>query len=177
MDKKKLKDRAYHEFKGFLFAFLYLFVFFGLFTVYKSLVLSEHHIDFAAHGVALINALILAKFLVVAKAFHPGRRAENAPLIYPTLLKAAIFAIILAILKILEDVIAGHFHGKSFTESIADLGGGTGRGILILTGILYVVLIPLTAFGELDRVIGEGKLSTLFFRRRDLSQPFGQHHA
>lgn len=35
---------------------LYLWLVFGLLIVYKSVVLAEYHIDFAYHGLALINA-------------------------------------------------------------------------------------------------------------------------
>ncbi len=130
-----LKQRAYHELKEFLIIALYLWVAFGLFIAYKSVILAEHGIDFAANGFALINALVLGKFMLIARAFHPGDRANDAPLIYPTLWKSAIFAAVLGVCKILEDAAVGYFHGKSFSESIADLGGGTLRGILVLSVI------------------------------------------
>jgi hypothetical protein len=172
--KTELKARAVHEVKEYLSVSLYLWIFLAMFVEYKSLVLAEQHISFVAHGVALINALVLGKFLLIAKAFHPGKRADDAPLIYPTLLKSAILAIVVAILKILEDIIVGYFHHKSVAESIADLGGGSGKAIMIMTVMLFVLLIPLTAFGELGRVVGEEKLRALFLRPRDVSKPFGQ---
>jgi hypothetical protein len=172
--KTKLKTRAIHELKEYLFVSLYLWVFLAMFVEYKSLVLAQQHIDFAARGVALVNALVLGKFLLIAKAFHPGERAEGKPLIYPTLLKAAILAVVIAILKILEEVIMGYFRGRPLAETIADLGGGSGGVILIMTVMLFVVLIPLTAFGELERVMGEDRLRALFLRPRDLSKPFGE---
>lgn len=164
-----LKQRAYRELKEFFMLTIYLWLILGALIEFKSIILAEHRIDFAAHGAALINALVLAKFMLIVKAFHPVKQAEDAPLIYPTLLKSAIFAVTLMVLKILEDVIVGHFQGKSFAESIADIGGGSLRVILIFTAILFLVLIPLTAFGELQRVLGEGKLNQLFLRPRDLS--------
>jgi uncharacterized membrane protein len=164
-----LKQRAYRELKEFLMLALYLWLFLGMFILFKSIVLAENRIDFAAHGVALVNALVLAKFMLIVRAFHPAKRAENMPLIYPTLLKSAIFAVALMILKVLEDAIVGYFHRKSFTQSIADLGGGSWKAIVIFTAILFLVLTPLTAFGELQRVLGEGRLNDLFLRPRDLS--------
>lgn len=169
--KTTLKAKAIREFKELLFVSFYLWIFLAMFVQYKSLVLAEQHIDFAAHGVALINALVLAKFLLIVRAFHPGRRADDAPLIYPTLLKSAILAIATMVLKIIEDLIVGHFHGKSVADSLADLGGGSGKAMLIFTVMLFVVLIPLTAFGELGRVIGEEKLHALFLRPRDDQRP------
>ncbi len=158
-----LKQKAYRELKEFIVIAFYLWVVFGLLLVYKSVILNEEHFSYLAHGVALINALVLGKFVLIARAFHLGDQANNRPLIYPTLLKSALFSVVLAICKILEDAAVGFFHGKSFSQSIADLGGGTLKGILTLTLLLFVVLIPFFAFGELQRVLGEGKLTNLFF--------------
>jgi hypothetical protein len=172
---KALKQKAVHEFKELIFISVYLFVFLWLFLVYKSMILrGGQEMSFTTHGLALINALVLAKFMLVARALRPARNADNAPLIYPTLLWSAIFAIFLLICKILEEVIAGHFHGKSFGESIAELSGGSWKPLVIWAAILFVVLIPLTAFGELERVVGEEKLRALFLRPHDPSKPFGQ---
>ncbi|HXU17187.1 MAG TPA: hypothetical protein VN708_18780 [Terriglobales bacterium] len=161
----RLKQKAYNELKEFLVIAFYLWVVFGLFLVYRSVILNEEHISYLAHGVALVNALVLGKFVLIARAFHLGDRANEAPLIYPTLLKSALFSVVLACFKIFEDAATGFYHGKSFSQSIADLGGGTWKGILTLTALLFVLLIPFFAFGELQRVLGEGKLVQLFFRR------------
>ena len=171
---KTLKQRAYHEFKQFLILSFYLWLVLGMFIEFKSVILAQNQIDYAAHGAALLNALVLGKFMLIVRAFHPGKQADDAPLIYPTLLNAGIFAGVLMVLKILEDAAVGYFHGMSFVESIADLGGGSWKALLIFTGILFVMLIPLTAFGELQRVLGESKLYDLFMRHRDLTKPVGQ---
>lgn len=163
-----LKQKAYHEFKEYLFITLYLWVVFGLFLLYRSVVLNQEHIDDIAKGFALLNALALAKVILVARALHFGDWADGAPLIYPTLLKSALFAAILAIFKILEEAGVGLYHGKSFQQSIAELGGGTLLGILTLTLLLFVMLIPFFGFTELQRVLGEGKLRQLFFSRNHM---------
>ena len=166
----RLKQKAYHELKEFLVIVFYLWVVFGLFLVYKSVILNEEHFSYLVQGVALINALVLGKFVLIARAFHLGDRANDAPLIYPTVLKSALFSVVLACCNILEDAAVGFYHGKSFSESIADLGGGTWKGILTLTVLLFVLLIPFFAFGELQRVLGQGKLTQLFFRPREASK-------
>ena len=161
-----LKQKAIEEMKKFLFIALYLWLVFGLLVMYKSVILGEYHIDFAPHGFALINALALGKVMLVAKDLHLGQRFDNAPLIYPTLVKSAVFTVVLACFKILEDAAVGLYHGKSFAESIADLGGGTLQAILTLTLLLFVMLIPFVGFGELQRVLGEGKLKLIFLHPR-----------
>jgi hypothetical protein len=109
-ERRTLKQRAYHEVREFLMLFVYLWAFLAMFIEFKSVVLAEHHIEFIAHGAALINALVLAKFMLIARAFHT-KRADDAPLIFPTLLKSAISALVLMALKIAEDVAVGYFHG------------------------------------------------------------------
>ena len=163
---RSLKQKAIEQMKEFLFIALYLWLVFSLFIVYKSVILAEHQIPFKYHGFAIINALALGKVMLVAKDLHWGERFDDAPLIYPTLLKTALFTVVLACFKILEDAAVGLYHGKSFADSIADLGGGTLQGILILTLLLFVILIPFVGFGELKRVLGEGKLKQLFFQPR-----------
>lgn len=168
--KPTLKQRAYHELKEYVIIALYLWVIFGLFALYKSVILNEVHISFYAHGMALINALVLGKFALIARAFHLGEKHDDAPLIYPTLLKSALFSVVLACCKILEDALVAYFHGKSFMEGISDIGGGTLAGILTMTLLLFVLLIPFFAFGELKRVLGEGKLAQLFLHPREVTK-------
>ena len=166
--KRTVKQKAVQEVREYLVISLYLFVVFSLFVIYKSVILAEHHIDFALHGLALINALALAKVILVAQELHLADQFRDAPLIYPTLLKSFVFTIVLACFKIAEDAIIGRFHGKSFYESISDLGGGSWKGILTLTLLLFVVLIPFFGFTELRRAFGEDRLVGVFFRSRHL---------
>jgi hypothetical protein len=165
---RTLKQKAYHELKEFFWIALYLWVILALFQLYRSMLLAEEHISVVAHqGFAIINALALGKVLLIAKALHLGDRAERWPLIYPTVVKSALFTIVLACFKILEDAGLGMYRGKSFQESIADLGGGSLNGILCVSLILFVTLIPFFVITELQGVLGEGELMRLFFRSRD----------
>jgi len=163
-----LKHRAYHEVKECLVIALYLWVIFGLLTVHKAVILSEHHIEFAAHGIALFNALALSKVMLVARKLRLADQFKDAPLIYPTLLKSAAFTVVLACFKILEEAALGMYRGKTFQGSIAEIGGGTWKGILTLTVLVCVLLIPFFGFTELARVFGPFKLEQVFFRPRHL---------
>ena len=48
-----------------------------------------------------------------------------------------------------EEFVIGRFHGKSFQQSIGELAGGTWRGILILSVLLCIMLVPFFGFTEL----------------------------
>jgi hypothetical protein len=167
--KLTLKQRALRGAREYLLISLYLFVVFGLFAIYKSVILAEEHIDFEPQGLALINALALGKVILVAQELHFAEQFQGAPLIYPTLLKSFAFTIVLACFKIVEEVVVGMlFHGKSFQDSIAVIAGGSWKGLLSLTVLMFVVLIPFFGFTELRRVFGDDRLVGAFFRPRHL---------
>jgi hypothetical protein len=165
MNLASLKRKFYQAMKEFIFIALYLWVIFGLFAVYRSVILAQN-VGSAEKGFALINALVLGKVMLAAKELRLGDNFNDAPLIYPTLLKSALFAAVLAVFKILEESARGLYHGQSFQESIADLGGGTWQGILCLAVLLFVLLIPFFGFSELERILGASKLRELFFHQR-----------
>ena len=166
--KPTLKKKAVHELREYLLISLYLFVVFSLLVVHKSMILAEHHINYALHGFALINALALAKIMLTAQEMHLADQFRDAPLIYPTLLKSLVFTILLAGFKIAEDAFVGRLHGKTFHESLSDIGDGSWSGILILSALLFVMLIPFFGFTELRRVFGPDRLMGVFFRPRHL---------
>jgi cytochrome c oxidase subunit IV len=166
--KQTLKQKAVHEVKGYLVISFYLFVVFSLFVIYTSVILAEHHIDFALHGFALINALALAKVILIAQELHLFDWFRDAPLIYPTLLKSFVFTIVLACFKIAEEAVIGGFHRKSFHESTDVIAGASWKGDLTLVFLLFVVLIPFFGFTELRRVFGEDRMVGVFFRSRHL---------
>jgi hypothetical protein len=109
--------------------------------------------------------------MLTAKDLHLGERFNNAPLIYPTLAKSGLFSVVLACFKILEDAAIGMYHGQTFQQSISDLGGGTWKAVLTLTLLLFVILIPFVGYGELQRVLGEGRLEQIFFHPRIATLP------
>jgi hypothetical protein len=150
--------------KEFLVIAFYLWLVFALLEVHKSLILREHHINVASHGFALLNALALGKVILAGRRLHlADDLLPNVPLIYPALLKSAMFTFLLACFKILEDAAVGLFRGVSFSQSVADIAGGTWQGILSLASIIFVMLIPFFVFTELQRSFAQGRLEQILF--------------
>ena len=160
------KQKAYQDLKEYLAITLYLWLVFGLFVLYKSVLLSGQGFPLVAHGIALFNALALGKVMLIAQKLHLADYFKEKPLIYPALFKSAAFAIVLGCFKILEGAGVGWFHGKSFSHSFSEIGGGTLNGILALTAILAVLLIPFFAVAELCQIFSADKLGKLFFSSR-----------
>jgi hypothetical protein len=158
---RTLKQKAYQGFKEYIAISLYLWLVFSLFVLYRSVLLSER-VSVVAHGEALINALALGKVMLVAQELHFAENFKHKPLIYAAVFKSAAFALILGCFKVLEEICVGLSHGKSAGQSIAGVGGAL-NGILAMTAILAVLLIPFFAFTELRVIFGREKLTELFF--------------
>jgi hypothetical protein len=172
---RQVKTKAISEGKRFLIMFAYLWVMFGLFVLYESIVLAKHGINFEFHGFALINALVLAKIMLIAEDLHLGRGLKAGPLIYRVLFQSALFAIVLMTSKILEEILGGMLHGKAFSESISAFGAGDLQRIIYVTLIMCVALMPFFAYQEIGRAIGEDRLHALMFRGKMETGPSEAH--
>src|SRR5271155_1205840 len=79
--QRNLKERAKDQIRNFALMFAYLWVIFGMLAVHESIVLSQHQINYRFHGLAIINALVFAKVLLVAEDLHLGHGLNAKPLI------------------------------------------------------------------------------------------------
>ena len=164
------KSKAIHEMVEYYIIFMYLAVFFGLFTWYRRLVLAEYQISYLHYGISVIQALVLAKVIMVGRALHLGRRLKDHPLIVPTVYKAIVFSIFVGIFGVVEHTIIGLLHGKGIAGGFEELMSAGKDELLARCMIMFVAFIPFFAFEELERVLGEGKLGKLFFRRRSAAE-------
>lgn len=159
----RLKERAFKEIKRFVVLFLYLWVLFGLFALHERIVLRQEGINFTAQGFALVNALVLAKVMLVAEGFNLSRWLNSRPLIYPILHDAFLFAALFIAFHVVEDMVIGLLHGESIRASIPVIGGGGVAGLLCVAIILFVTLIPYFAVKNLNLALGPGRLKALLF--------------
>jgi hypothetical protein len=165
--KATMQQRAIHEFWEFAILTAYLYVTLGAVIVMKTAVLHSEGIEFAPWGLAIVKALLLAKFMLIGRALKIGERSSTSPLIWPTLHKALAFLVLLAILTTIEEAVVGLFHGRSIAASLADLAGRRLEETLAGFLIMLLVLIPYFAFRVLDEVLGEGRLVRMFFVARE----------
>jgi hypothetical protein len=146
---------------------IYLTLVFAAFTQYRRFILAAHDITYTNYGFAVIEALVLAKVIMIGEVVRLGRGLENKPLIYPTLYKTAIFTLFLGIFTVLENVVKVLWKGTGFTGDIANFLGKGPHEFIANALIVFVAFIPFFGVKELGRVIGQDKIRALFFRRRD----------
>src|SRR5215475_5935024 len=105
--KGNWKRRIAREFVRYWMTVFYLAIFFGAFAWYRRFILAAHGITYLKYGTAIIEALILAKVILIADALGLGRADENKPLIFPTLRKSIVFSIFVGIFAIGENMVEG----------------------------------------------------------------------
>lgn len=161
----ELKHKIFREFKTYWINVLYITVFFGIFTSYRRLILAHYQIDYGEYGVSLIKALVLAKIILIAEHLRVGRGFENKPLIVPTLYKSFLFTLCVAALSVVEAMIRNFLQAEGFSSAqdvfMRCFSFEWFAGMLMV----FAVFIPFFAIRELARVLGEGKISGLFFRQ------------
>jgi hypothetical protein len=155
------------EFKVMLALAAYLYICFGAVILFKSAVLREAGIHYAIWGIAAIKALLLAKFLLLGRMLHVGTRYRDKPLIWPTLYHALMFLIVLLILTTVEELIVGFIHGRAAADSLNHVVGPIFFEGLAVCLIMFLILVPYSAFTCLSDVVGEHETIRLFFVSRD----------
>ena len=156
-----LKQKAKHEFEELAAVFLYLAFFFCALATYSMLLLDEFHVSYFNYGAALINALVIAKVILIGEYAHLGKMHEAKPLLFSAANKAFLFGLLVFGFHLIEEVIKRLLQGKNMAGAFHDIriDDLLGRSVVV-----FCTFIPLFAFRELRRVLGEDKFRDLFFR-------------
>jgi hypothetical protein len=157
--KPGLKERAKRELVDYIVMSLYLAFFFCALTTYTMLLLRKFNIDLWNYDFAIINALVIAKVIMIGEMAHLGRGSERRPLYQTVLYKAFIYGLLVLAFHFVEEFVKRLIHGKPFGTVWFDLNMDdlVGRSILV-----FCCFIPLFAFRELRRVMGADRLYALF---------------
>jgi hypothetical protein len=161
-----IRQRLVEELKTFGIIALYLWVFLSAFTVYRRLILAESGITYLHYGVSLIEALIIAKVILIGSLFGFSKRFEDRPLIVPMLYKSLMFGVLILLFSVIEHLVDGWIHHKGLLGGLLEIREEGAYEIGARTVILVIALLPLAAFGEIGRVMGEHRLLQMFFSKR-----------
>jgi hypothetical protein len=166
--KRGWKQAMVRELVRYWINVAYLGTVFGLFAWYRRLILAEYDIRYLKYGVAIIEAVILAKVIWVGDLLGLGRQIfRDKPLIYPTLYNSAVFSFFVGAFAVIEHTVGGLLKGKGWLGGFAELRAEGGYELIARCLITFCVFIPYFAFKELGKTFGEeGTLGRLFFRNR-----------
>jgi hypothetical protein len=174
--KRPLAHRVVDEARRYLAFAAYLVVVFGTLILFSLNIYArldrdtQHYASYHFYALGLINALVLAKFMLVIEAtklgsLSFGRRLQQGPLVYEILYRAVLFAAVLTAAYVSEEVLVGVWHGRSVSEVIPQVAGGP-RGLVTFAWVMVVALIPYFSLRAIERALGEAKLRGLLLGTR-----------
>src|SRR5450631_771944 len=159
--KKTMKQKAAHEGKELLILFVYLGFFFCALTTYKTLLLKGYESVSLDYGFALLNALIIAKVILIGDFVKVVHKYEARALVLSVFYKAFLYGLFVFVFHLIEELIKELIHhgevGKAFHEVKLDQ-------LAIRCLIIFCTFLPLFGFRELRRVIGEEEFHDLILR-------------
>lgn len=173
--RPSLRARAAHEMRQFALMFLYLWALFGLFVLNETIVDRSHGSAVVLQGFAVVNALVLAKVMLIADLLDVARWFRRWPLVVTIVVEAAFYTALFLVVHVLERVLVGHFHGQTVSASMPSFGGGGLAGLMIVAAITFVSLLPFFTFKHVARAIGSERLQALLLGRPAAASRKGDH--
>jgi hypothetical protein len=129
-------------------------------------------VTYLHYGAGLIEALVIAKVVLIGKAVGLDRLGERrGPLIVPVVLKSGVFALLAILFAVLEHIVEGLIHKKDWASIASNLFGIGSLELFARMIMLFVSFIPFFAFWEIGQVLGRAELIEMFFSRRKQLRP------
>jgi hypothetical protein len=155
-----LKEKAVHELRELVMLSLYLAFFFCALATYRMLLLREFHVVSLTFAFALINALVVAKVIMIGELAKVGKRYEARPLLLSVIWKAFLFGLLVFAFHIVEEVIKHLVHGEAISGAFREIhiDDLLGRSLVV-----FCTFITLFGFREFRRVLGEEKFQAMLF--------------
>ncbi len=164
-DKKAtLKEKAAEEIRLMVLISAHLAAFFISFHLYRNLVSRELGATTLRIGFALVEALVIAKVILIGKALGLAKKSTARTPSVAVLRPSVLYAGLVAIFAVLEHGIEGLVKGRTLAASLDEMLGQGVSEILARTLVLFPALIPFFALWEIDSMLGEKNLFDLFFR-------------
>jgi hypothetical protein len=165
--KASLAERARHELIAYAVIVAYLYVCFGALLFFKMAVLTDAGVSYAPFGFAAIKALVLGKFLLLLHSTRIGKRAGRMSRpISAIAWQALLFAALLVILTVIEELIVGTIEGKSPMAIISELADGSLIEAAATSLLMVLVLTPYFAMREINSELGDGVLLRMLMTPR-----------
>jgi hypothetical protein len=164
-EKPSVKQRISHELRAYLVNFAFLAVVLVSITTYRGLALAEYHVSAFQYGWAVVESLILAKLVLIGEAIHLGDGLQDGPIVVSMLWKTLVFMVFVAAFMLAEHSVKAFLHHRTVREEVG-LTPASELEMLARLQLMFVAFLPLFAYRELGRVLGQERLDALLLRRR-----------
>lgn len=169
--KATIKHRAWIETRTMLWVGLYLFLFLAALAAYRAILLGGSNLGGWPLVHCAIEALVLAKVMVVGNMLRLGERYFQKRMFARTVSRAFAFTLFAMAFSGTEELVMGMIRGRAASEIWQEMVA-LGLKVVVARGVvMFIVFLPLFAIWEIGRALGEGKLHAMFFEARKADQP------
>jgi hypothetical protein len=154
------RQKIKHELREMLGLSLYLAFFFCAIETYRMFLLNQYNINYWDFGFALINALVVTKVIMIGEYAKLGRKFEDKSILLSAIWKAFIFGLLVFAFHILEEGVKRLIHGEELARVSREIRL---YELAARTVVVFCTFVPLFAFRELRRVLGEEEFESLMF--------------
>lgn len=165
-------DRFKHEMTALFWAFLYLFILFGMLRLYGNILLAKYGVEGIRLGLAALNALVFAKVILIGNWMKIGNFSDDRPLLVSVLAKSIAFSGFFIAFHFVEEAIVGLFHHEAL-RAIISADSPKFQAAIVASIIFGVAMIPYFAVREITRSIGWDRLKTLLLEKDGVAKVFG----
>lgn len=166
MAERNWKQVVIHEFKAMVGILLYLIFVFCALILYKMLVLGDNSRGTFDLPLIFVKSAVLAKVILIGRMIPIVRVFDHRPLVIPTTYKTIFFVAFTFVFEMVEHAIKGLLHGVGAMNGMAEFFDASHAEVISRFVLVTLAYIPIFVVGEIDRVVGGGKLFSLFFRKR-----------
>ncbi|WP_148338791.1 hypothetical protein [Aquicella siphonis] len=166
-DRKPFRHVIRHEMRAFIFYTVFLSLLLFAFTLYRRILLNDFGSQNIRYGYSLIEALVLAKIILIGRKMKLGERYAHKPLLIPVLYKTVVFCLLMFLVHFTGYVITALFSGMSMPEIMNRLAVSKLNEMIAQILVMFFVFIFFFSFLEIGRIMGGEKLFNLFFKSRD----------
>jgi hypothetical protein len=163
-----MKDKVRHELREFLIVTLFFTLVLGVFNIYRRLILGETGVSYSDFGITLVEALILAKIVLIGEAMNLQLvRASRNSIFEVAVMRSILFAVLVLLFTILERIVVGLIHGKDWAGIAHSFAEHGLHEIVARMIMMLAAFLPFFAFWELRRRLGPRRFYELWFSRTD----------
>ena len=141
--------------KKWLILACYFTLWFSALTFYNEAALHLEASRVIGYGVALIQALLLSKFLVSAEYFQPVGSLYKSNIYLAVIIRTTIDSVFVLISRIFSAGLEGALKDHGFVESILNFCQGDVLHILSLVCLYWLIVLPYVAYCLLQYIAGE----------------------
>lgn len=166
-----LKGRVRHELRAYLIITLFFSVVLGVFTIYRRQILGEAGVSYSHYGISLIQALILAKIVLIGDAMNLKLIGGAGRSIFElAVLRSFLFALLVWLFTILEHVVEGLIRRMDWAEIAHSFVQHGLHEMVARVIMMFAAFLPFFALWELRLRLGPRRFFDLWFSKPDAAR-------